>query len=281
MTHFELRSEPRCDYVTVIAPGPPESYRFERDATGRTFRRGAWVGAEHRSPQTGEVATRASLAGWEAGLGCPLAGWPAGSRMTRVDIRRDVEGLPVTVDLRRYLAGGRADCWAFRESARGRTVYYGSPASHLLLRLYEKSGEADLPPMLLAEWTSHGWCGGDVTRVEFQLRTRVLSRTWPQGGGEADWPAFIAAAWSDALARMRLTARPVARYSQAADAPTDPRWLSLGKPCRVKLPGRRVSDADPEMLRGAIERYLMRGLTMTQVTAVVGSLARAWRAGPP
>jgi hypothetical protein len=234
-----------------------------------------WRAVEGHYHETGEVYTLASKSGPECYADpsplmrfhgtCPV--------ITRLDICCEVEGLPVGPTMPMMFAGQRRRHRAYRESDNGRTCYVGSPQGPRLLRVYEKESDDH---RLVSEWASHGWTGGDLTRIEYQLKRKAVERAWSFGqlpiGDEWQW--MLEKLWRDSLARLRLCKEPPSHYFYSCDAPTDKRWLQLGEP--VKAPAARVTlpgGPDPALIEQSLERAFARGLSWNSLEDVIKRLA--------
>lgn len=266
---LKLLSDVRCDWLTVHVLRDLSHLGREHgevDVSG-------WRWTRLADKRTGECTALAHLSGVLAYAAedplVPFEGLPV--RLTRVDVCREVSGLAVTASLPYFMAGGRGDHRAFYDSPSGRTAYYGSPEGAWRLRIYEKESEEAVH---LSEWHSHGWTGEDVTRVEFQLRRRLIAH-FGCPTGQA-FKTMLSQAWSDALARCRLCSKRPDQYQQACDAPTDPRWRELGEGRKSAPTPRRVRGGpDLALVERQVERWLLRGVEPNKLSAIVAGLLRA------
>ena len=166
--------------------------------------------------------------------------------LTRIDLCRDVVGLPVEAALILYFTGHRNDRARFEQNATGNTVYIGSRESSLLLRIYEKwhPQKSKRPPLerLVREWTAHGWTEREpVTRIEYECKRRMVERCMV--GRDAGW--------NDCLARLRMLERPRHEYKKPSNAPTHPDWYALGKPSKIRLSSLREPPLLEKLTRAA------------------------------
>lgn len=177
--------------------------------------------------------------------------------ITRVDLCRDVVGLPVSSWLAQYFAGTRgttsegedgednpSGTHQFISSKTGNTLYIGQrEGAACFLRLYEKHkrGAKGTAARLTREWKIYGWAGEDVTRVEYELKREGVQRA--MHGRDV--------AWNDSLARIRLIVRPRHEYKRPSTARTHTDWRRLGNPGKYKLPPVKEKPLIEKMTRAA------------------------------
>jgi len=115
-------------------------------------------------------------------------------RLRRVDLCADFEGMPIRAEdadafvrptrskLTSWCEGRKPDeTWSqtYRDAGERVTGHTLCPGNALMMRVYNKTQEQRIRHGEKAEkkrqleeaiWTSNGWKGGNVTRVEFQVR---------------------------------------------------------------------------------------------------------------
>lgn len=280
---FALRSEVRCDWLTLRLPGEPALHGFgDPDDNGCFYDAHGWRATTTSDPKTKLAATYATKSGVECYVDpAPLERFkhaPVFS-VTRYDVCRECEGLPVTRGMECMFAGNRDGSGGSEQSRSGRTVYVGSRGGAWFLRVYEKESNDG---RLWEVWTAHGWTGGDLTRVEFELRRRMIDRLWPDPvSGDiwhitpSAWQLLLHRTWADCLTRCRLCLYPPENFAKNANAPTDGRWQMLGE--RLKQPVQKVKlrgGPDPALVQRTIERYLAQGLHFGDLERVVATLRK-------
>ena len=121
-------------------------------------------------------------------------GLVAEERLRRVDMAADFEGMPIEAEdadafvrpprstMTSWCEGRKPDeTWAktYREASDRVTGHTICPGNALMLRVYNKTQEMKIRHGEKAQkkaqlerhiWAENGWQGGDVTRVEFQIR---------------------------------------------------------------------------------------------------------------
>jgi len=164
----------------------------------------------------------------------------AAPHITRIDLCRDVVGLEVCDDLKTLFAGNRRNRFTMHNNDTGDTLEVGSRESALFLRVYDKYHPSKCPDAkrrLIHEWYQYGWSGEPVTRIEFELKKRMVERCLAPVVTPAPGERFDGRhqGWNDALARMRILNAPKGTYKKAANARTHRDWEKLGAPNKVRL----------------------------------------------
>lgn len=282
------------DYLSVLVEGPPEAHGF-RLVRSAMYNDGEW------SAFAKTVQGRQVTLAWLSGEACAkvnghMSRWTVPVKITRIDVTRDVVGLPVNPALPYLFAGTRKKHKGWREHEercgvcgscmRKRstqceqpvlrsTVYVGSTEAPMLLRIYTKWNPGE---WLQNVWTYYGWngCTEDVTRIEYQCRTRQAARAqWD--GTLQDWQPAVHRLWDDALARYKLCSALPSLYRQANEAPMHPAWRALAHgdgPRRLQVPAPPRQPPDGQSVARAMERFALAGGDTALLQRVAASLAR-------
>lgn len=269
------------DYLSVVAEGPPEAHGFMRDERGMYRDEEGWRAVSRTHARSGRTFTYADLSGEACSLRLrPMNRWTSEVKLTRIDATRDVIELHVQPALVYMFAGtrkardGENPSHGWRESRTGATLYIGSPVSPLMLRLYTKN---DAGPKLQGLWMANGWNGEQVTRIEYQCRTRQIARAVKWKGDEQTWEKEIAALWNDCLARVRLCIEVPMLKRQANEAKTAPQWEALavdGKMRKLEAPPRPLPPPSAEHMARVLSSYIERGGDPRDIERVLASAVR-------
>lgn len=281
------------DWLTVIAEGPPEAHGF-RLLKNSMYTDGKWTC--FGKTIAGRLATMAWLSGEEcAKVNGHMARWTVPVKITRMDVTRDVVDLPINPALPYLFAGTRkkhkgwlehevrcmrCDACARRKRRQcespiiNATAYVGSSAAPMMLRMYTKRDQGE---WLQNVWAFGGWRPGvEVTRVEYQCRTRQVERAaW--NGTLADWSSAAHRLWDDALARYRLCTALPSLYKQANEARTHPAWEALAHgvgPRKLRVPTPPQLPPTGDSVTRAMERFALEGGDVALLQRVAASLAR-------
>lgn len=117
---------------------------------------------------------------------------------------------------------------AIERNVTGVAVCYGGP---IMARVYDKTrhlehlSRRDKREMEESAWSSAGWRGGAVTRVEYQIRTEVLHELGVLSNLD-ELPARLDAIWSYCT-RKWLTLHQATGATRLYRAPMDPRWEAV------------------------------------------------------
>ena len=150
----------------------------------------------------------------------------------------------------------------------------------MLLRIYTKWNPKEWLQNL---WSHHGWTGAveDVTRIEYQCRTRQAARAqWD--GSLGDWMPAVHRLWDDALARYKLCASLPSLHRQANEAPMHPAWKELAHgrgPRKLNVPTPPPRPPAGEGVTRAMERFALAGGDVALLQRVAASLARVHTQG--
>ena len=226
---------PSCVYLKVCGAVSPQSVGFVPDARfpgGDRWWRPGWCGFL-------KLMGRSGVYNFEAWADKGKHVWPQpwGEHMhvTRVDVCCDIvlmsgnrkDTLQFTEHHRQFFTGRGSDR-VYRRKHELRTMYINSRESPVSLRIYLKTAKCDDRDKRI--WSSHGWCGEDVWRVEYEFHHK---RSRPVLPDSFECPRDIGVLWADALARVRMCEVPPRTCSQQNKAPTHPWWLALGRAKRL------------------------------------------------
>lgn len=169
-------------------------------------------------------------------------------RLRRVDLCADFESLPILPDdadafvrpprstMTSWCEGRKPDeSWTktYREASDRVTGHTVCPGNALMLRIYNKTQEMKIRHGEKAEkkrqlehaiWTENGWTGGDVTRVEFQIRGEAAKELL---GRQVDrLLKERQALWRYCVEKWVRLVLPDGA-SRLRRCPTDPRWEAV------------------------------------------------------
>lgn len=231
---------PRLDAVTVMAQGEPEQHGFRQEADGAWWK-GPWRGYPKRD-RWGAPWTRAIPPAEQCALfGGQQWEWCAEERVSRVDVKRDVTGAPVWLELVQWIAGARGERGADERQHKGNIIHAGARKSSVYLRIYEKDAEPEkVPAWLLDEWRRYGWRGAPVTRVEYEFKDDAVQGLTVQDLTDEK----VMEMWCDGLKRLRLCRRRPELYTQKNKAPTCDGWKRLGEPQKRERGGTSTEPED-------------------------------------
>lgn len=229
---MELISGVHCDALTIALEGSPESHGFAR-RNKKLWTRPGWRAVERQIPTMGLMTYAQADEAMVYSLGYAMdPRWPFGeARITRVDVCRDVVGVPIVPELVRFVGGHRGRC-SYGEQDYYPKVTVSSRESALYTRLYVKP-PTDYKMHHIAVWTANGWRGQEVVRVEFERkREGVAVNGCDSIKGFADITDRLDKWWADSLARVRVLAKRRDAYSEVNDVPTNEAWSALGAPMK-------------------------------------------------
>lgn len=205
-----------------------------------------------------------------------------GARLRRFDLAADFErwGPMNEINAGDFVKPGRAKVGEFakirtyttsRQVVTGFTVAAGAP---VMARIYDKTaeliaqGDEYKREVEAAQWKAHGWKGGNVVRVEFQLRGEALDDLEREAGGLRD-PSKLAEhldpVWRYCTERwLRLVAPETA--TRLSRAHVDPRWIAVQAV-------RFVRDDAPQAIRARVRGGATLGGALGSVVSMLASRA--------
>ena len=129
----------------------------------------------------------------------------------------------------------------------------------IMLRIYDKveelrSKSTHKQGFFAEAWGLDTYDAEDVTRIEFQLRRKVISQFKPEINTLADLQEHLGTLWKYCTEEWcRLTETPVDRNHNQGKAKTHPFWHLVNK---AKWSGRKFCERVTQQLHGDIEKLL-------------------------